>query len=218
MTLLAIDTSAEFCAACLYDAEHDQILSSQSNDIGRGHAEKLMPMIGSCLSSASLGFDHISQIAVTNGPGSFTGVRVGLAATRGFALSLGVPVITITTLEACIEEARINVPEQKIVAIIDARREEAYVQIESGAAFIAPYVEIATLLPEGNFNLCGSGAEKLNQVSGKNHKVVHSYSTGNIETIAKMAAKKKSDDSSLEPLYLRSADAKPQSGFTLARA
>jgi len=218
MTLLAIDTSAEYCAACLYDVEAMQVLSKQSDDIGRGHAEKLMPMIDDCLSSASLSFDDITGIVVTNGPGSFTGVRVGLAAARGFALSLDVPVTTITTLEACVEEALFVRYENNLVAIIDARRNEAYVQVENEPAFIAPYAEIATLLPDTEFALCGSGAEIFNQVSGETKRIVHTRTTGDIEIIAKMALNRKSDDSSLEPLYLRSADAKPQSGSTLTRA
>lgn len=218
MILLAIDTSAEFCAVCLYDVETASVLSKQSDNIGRGHAERLMPMIDECLNAASLGYENISGITVTNGPGSFTGVRVGLAAARGFGLSLNIPVSTVTTLEACIEEARKTGCKDKIVAIIDARRDEAYVQVDGETASIRSYQEIASRLPKESFSLCGSGAQKFNETSDTRHEIIHNYSTGDIETIARMVANQKSEDTSLEPLYLRSADAKPQSGFTLKKA
>lgn len=218
MTLLAIDTSAEFCAVCLYDIEEERVLSKISENISRGHAEKLMPMIADCLNAASIFYDDITAIAVTNGPGSFTGVRVGLAAARGLALSLEVPISTITTLAACIEEAQTKNDKDEIVAIIDARRDEAYVQIGAHEPFLAHFSKIGQHLPTHEFVLCGSGAQKCNEITGKQQVIVHHRSTGDIETIARMAACGNSAKSSFEPLYLRSADAKPQSGFTLTRA
>jgi len=218
MTLLAIDTSAEYCAVCLYDMDSERVLSKQSDNIGRGHAERLMPIIEACMEKASVSYGDISRIGVTNGPGSFTGVRVGLASARGFALSLGVPLITVTTLEACIKEARVAEHSGELVAIIDARREEAFVQVDAEEPFIARYEEIAERLPEGDFALCGSGAARFNEISTQSKQIIHMQSTGGIETIARMTACVEQGAFSPEPLYLRSADAKPQSGFTLQRA
>ncbi len=218
MTLLAIDTSADQCAVCLYNVEADHVLAQASENIARGHAEKLMPIMAECLDSAVSTYDDITKIAVTIGPGSFTGVRVGLSAARGLALSLNIPICAISTLEACIEEARLLGHYDDIATIIDARRNEAFVQLKGEAPFIVGYDKISHHLQNSNIALCGSGAEIFNEISKHNHKIIHSRSTGNIETIAKIVAKKNFNETMPEPLYLRSADAKPQSGFTLERA
>lgn len=99
MKRLAIDTSAQFCAACLYDLETSIVVSSESRDIGRGHAEVLMDVIAKCM--ANIEYSEVSSLTVTIGPGSFTGVRVGMAAARGLSLSLGIPLAGVSTLDTC---------------------------------------------------------------------------------------------------------------------
>ncbi len=106
MISLAIDTSAHLCAAAVHDLATDAILAEASEDIGRGHAERLMDVISGVLAAAGVEYSGLSRVIVTVGPGSFTGVRVGLATARGIALGLGVDVCGVSVLEAAAEAAR----------------------------------------------------------------------------------------------------------------
>ena len=102
MLLLAIDTAGPDCAVALArsGAGGAEILVRASERIGRGHAERLMPMIEAALRrSASVDFADLDRIAVTTGPGSFTGVRVGIAAARGLALALDIPAVGVGSLD-----------------------------------------------------------------------------------------------------------------------
>ncbi|MGQ3295635.1 MAG: tRNA (adenosine(37)-N6)-threonylcarbamoyltransferase complex dimerization subunit type 1 TsaB, partial [Shinella sp.] len=100
MILLAIDTAGTGCYAALYDTDQDTILGAAGADIGRGHAERLMDFVDAALDAAGMTLQDIGRIAVTVGPGSFTGIRVGVAAARGLALALGVPAVGVSTLAA----------------------------------------------------------------------------------------------------------------------
>src|ERR1700710_1431126 len=99
MRLLAIDTALAACAAAVCDTESG-ILAIESEPMARGHAEAIMPMIARVMAKAQIGFDKLDRIAVTVGPGSFTGLRVGVSAARGIALASGKPAIGLSTLAA----------------------------------------------------------------------------------------------------------------------
>ena len=98
MTILAIDTSASLCAAAVFDGELE--LGRSVIDIGKGHAEHLMGVIEAALAAANVTYAGMSRIVVAIGPGSFTGIRVGVSTARGLALALGVPAIGISNLDA----------------------------------------------------------------------------------------------------------------------
>src|ERR1700721_2501025 len=100
MRVLAIDTALEACSAAVLDTEQGGILASESIPMVRGHAEALMPRIARVVSEATLEFLELDRIAVTVGPGSFTGLRVGVAAARGIAVAAGKPAVGLTTLSA----------------------------------------------------------------------------------------------------------------------
>ncbi|MBZ0141385.1 MAG: tRNA (adenosine(37)-N6)-threonylcarbamoyltransferase complex dimerization subunit type 1 TsaB, partial [Pseudorhodoplanes sp.] len=87
MRVLAIDTALEACAAALLDTKRGALLASVSLPMTRGHAEALMPVIETVMRDSGLAFSDLDRIAVTTGPGSFTGLRVGIAAARGIALA-----------------------------------------------------------------------------------------------------------------------------------
>lgn len=127
MKVLAIDTTTAACSAAVY-ADGD-IAGHRIDIIGRGHAELLMPMIESVMAEAGIGFDALDGFAVTRGPGSFTGVRVGLATARGLALAAARPLYGMTTLAALAASVPPReVGEQIIVAVIDARRDQVYAE------------------------------------------------------------------------------------------
>jgi tRNA threonylcarbamoyladenosine biosynthesis protein TsaB len=96
--VVAIDTSLDACSVAL--ARGDEILATRSETMQRGQAERLAPMVGEAVAAAGVVFAEIDRIAVTTGPGSFTGVRVGLSFARALALALNKPCIGVNTLEA----------------------------------------------------------------------------------------------------------------------
>lgn len=209
MRLLAIDTSANLCAACVYEAGGER--GRAVLDLGKGHAEHLMGVIDTALKEAGTAYGDLDAIAVSVGPGSFTGVRVGVAAARGLALALKKPAIGVTTLEAIAEECRDAAPGRPIVSRIDAGRGQAYV-----AAFAAdgtPTLDPAAIsVDEAEALIRETGADTL-LAEGK---------TADIGTYARIAIKRLEQDphtASLppRPLYLRDADAKPQGAFALPR-
>jgi tRNA threonylcarbamoyladenosine biosynthesis protein TsaB len=98
LRVLAIDTALEACSAAVLDTEGKLVV--RSLPMARGHAEALMPLIAETMSAAGTEFADLDRIAVTIGPGSFTGVRVGVAAARGIALAADKPAVGLTTLAA----------------------------------------------------------------------------------------------------------------------
>lgn len=216
MILLALDTSSHLCSACLYNSEEDKILSRHSENIGRGHAEILLDLIEKSLRDANLDYADIERIAVTNGPGSFTGVRVGMAVARGFSLSLNIPCIAVSTLDAC--EARATAYEGSLITLLDAKRGQLYYQIRGEAPSIATGAELVEKLDGKNFSACGGGAPILNEQSDLALPVLHESSAPEIDLVARLAAARPQGSHPPEPLYLREADAKVQAGFALGRA
>ena len=94
MLILAIDTALDACAAAVLDTEAGKLIAQESQGMKRGHAEALMPLVGRVIARSGIGFADLDLIAVTTGPGSFTGLRVGLSAARGIALAATKPVAT----------------------------------------------------------------------------------------------------------------------------
>ena len=128
MKILAFDTSL---GACTVTAVADgRIISERSERRERGHAEALIPMVLEVLQEAEVEYDGFDLIATTVGPGSFTGVRVAVAAARGMALATGIRTVGVTTTAALVQTAWATATDAtSILAIIDARREEAYAQL-----------------------------------------------------------------------------------------
>src|SRR5499433_4052911 len=100
MRVLAIDTALEACSVAVRHTAHADVRVQESLPMQRGHAEALMPLIERMLSRAQLEVSALDRIAVTTGPGSFTGLRVGIAAARGIALAAGKQAIGLSTLAA----------------------------------------------------------------------------------------------------------------------
>jgi tRNA threonylcarbamoyladenosine biosynthesis protein TsaB len=100
MLILAIDTALDACSAAVLDTSANKTLAIESQAMKRGHAEALMPLIARVMAASGAAFAALDRIAVTTGPGSFTGLRVGLSAARGIALAANKPVVGLTTLTA----------------------------------------------------------------------------------------------------------------------
>lgn len=138
-----MDTALEACSVAI--TASDDILASHFEARNRGHAETLLPLIKSLMSEAKLSFEDLDMLAVSVGPGTFTGLRIGLAAARGIALAAGKPCIGITTLEALTASLSPDTARGKdILVAADARRKEVYFQIfryEEGASLPTPVTE-----------------------------------------------------------------------------
>lgn len=224
MTILALDTAGSLCAAALYDPQTQQVLAEVSHDIGKGHAELLLDYVAQCFETAKISRDAVSRIAVNIGPGSFTGVRVGVSAARGFGLALSCPVIGVSGFEALSCEIQQVAPAQPVLIALSAYRGDIYAQgfDADGAASTTPLAgSEAELLPVleqlgADYALAGSGAEQLQQGEGRNRRIINNTAHAAISTFARLAAKREAG-SPPEPLYMRGPDVKPQTGFALPR-
>src|SRR4029077_13689389 len=132
MRVLALDTALDACAAGVLDTDRRDLVASETVPMTRGHAEALMPLIARVMDAARLAFAEIDRVAVTVGPGSFTGVRVGIAAARGIALAAGKPAIGLTTLAAFTAPhvaAGFAGFAGTVIPVIDARHGHVYMQV-----------------------------------------------------------------------------------------
>jgi len=219
MIVLAIDTSGSGCSAAIYDSGSDAILGQSGADIGRGHAERLMEFVDEALASADRPIGDIDRIAVTIGPGSFTGIRVGVATARGLALALGKPAVGISSLHVLAEEARAAAPGKAVLVAIDAKRDEVYVQAFDAAGHAVTEPEaLAVMTARDRFvgfegGVAGSGAELLTSVTP-----VKTADLVDIAVVARLGAGADPASAKPKPLYLRGPDAKPQAGFAVTRA
>jgi tRNA threonylcarbamoyladenosine biosynthesis protein TsaB len=158
--VLALETSAGACAVCLW--KDGAVLAGEAESMTHGHAEALAPMTDRVMRAAGVPFAALGAVAVTVGPGSFTGLRVGLAFARGLGLAVGCPVLGATTLAVLAAMHRGPTP---LAVVLDARRAEVFVQV-FGAGGSAPLAEavsvppgdVAALLPAGPGRLAGDGA------------------------------------------------------------
>ena len=206
MLCLGLDTALGACSVALAGA--GGIVAQRWQAMGTGHAEALAPMTDALMREAGVAFGDLERIAVTTGPGTFTGQRIGLAFARGLALALKIPCIGVTTLEAMAAAALAERPERPVLAAIDARRGEVYAQTfgPDGTPEGAPALltlEAAEALVTADITLAGSAAEALAAHGG----VASAIRQPDAAFIALMARMR--DDRGLpQPLYLRAPDAK----------
>src|SRR6195256_2013224 len=132
MLILAIDTALDACAAGVLDTDAGKLIAQESQAMKRGHAEALMPLIARVIKISGLAFASLDRIAVTTGPGSFTGLRVGLSAARGIGLAADKPVVGLTTLTAFAAPIVSENGEHPVISAIDARHDQVYYQVVSG--------------------------------------------------------------------------------------
>ncbi|MCW2310083.1 tRNA (adenosine(37)-N6)-threonylcarbamoyltransferase complex dimerization subunit type 1 TsaB [Rhodobium gokarnense] len=222
MRLLAIDTALTACSVAVLDDGDADRLETASEAMERGHAERLIGMIGEVLADAGLSFNDLDRIVATVGPGSFTGVRVGLSAARGLGLVLKKPVVGVTTLAALAESVR-GEDVGPVAAVIDARRGEIYAELTGNGAPGGPRVcsaaDFARDLPAGT-RLVGSAAEEVARAAdacGTAVTIVSPAGAPPIAAVARLGAAAPPPGAPPAPLYLRAPDAKPQADARLAR-
>ncbi len=225
MRVLAIDTALAACSAAVLDTDHG-IVAAESLVMERGHAEALMPLIARLMDEARTAFRELDRVVVTTGPGSFTGLRVGIAAARGIALAAAIPAIGLSTLSALaapLMDADATVP---VIAAIDARHDHVYLQVfEAGGRTLTPprlaslreAVEAAAAAPSC---IVGSGAQAIAAAMarvGIAAAAVEQRGAPDIAWVARMGAVVPEGQSPPKPLYLRAPDAQPQNAAQLPR-
>ncbi len=195
--ILAFDTSAAHCAAALLSG--DRVLEARAEDMAKGQAERLFPMLEEMLARHGAGWRDLAAIGVGIGPGNFTGVRISVAAARGLALSLGVPALGVSRLEALAH----GLP-RPVVAAEDARRGEVYCQ--GFGPDTAPALAALDAAPAARA-FVGSAAEAL---AARHGGAALAPAMPLAEAIARIAAARRSTPGPRPaPLYLRAADAAP---------
>ncbi len=208
MNILALDTCMEACSVAVQAG--DRTLAAISEPMRRGHQERLAPMAAEMLAKAGVEPAQLDRIAVTIGPGSFTGLRVGLAFAKGLALALGRPCVGIGALEALARGAG----DGFVAACLDARRGRVYLQVfADGRAVMAPdaldaeaaAARIAELWTGGAARLVGSGAPLVAQVLPI--ATIEPLATPDPSVIARLAAARE-PGAAPRPLYLRAPDAR----------
>jgi tRNA threonylcarbamoyladenosine biosynthesis protein TsaB len=226
MRVLAIDTALAACSAAVLDTEYGGIVASESLPMLRGHAEALIPLLQRVMQQAGFGFANIDRIAVTTGPGSFTGLRVGIAAARGIALAAEKPAVGLSTLSAYAAPHIASDERFPVVAAIDARHNHVYLQVfaPGGSLFTAPRLaplrEAVKAAAETSSFITGSAAQLVAAGLTADDPVpvaVDASAAPDIAWVARMGAVVPEEQAPLKPQYLRAPDAQPQNAAQLPR-
>jgi tRNA threonylcarbamoyladenosine biosynthesis protein TsaB len=220
--ILAVDTALGACSVALLEGE--QTLAHIFEPMDRGHAERLAPMVEEAMGAAGVEFSTLTRLAVTVGPGTFTGQRVGLAFMRGLRLALKIPLAGTTTLDVMAMAAAAETGLTKAAAIHDARRNEAYLLLKDGPDVmlqptVLPFAQaVDRIRAFGPCALAGTGAaaafETLFETLGA-HYALSSVRQPDALWVARQARQMPEPQAVPGPLYLRAPDAKLPGGKAL---
>ncbi len=235
MNVLAFDTCFSACSAAVSGSRAGGIVS-EFQSLQTGHAEALLPMIERVMRAAGLAFADLDRIVVTNGPGTFTGVRTGVAAARALGLATQAEIVAVTSLWALAQAGlalRRLSPGGAMLVAMDARKSEVYAQVfdPDGAELCPPQVLTpdlaARLLPDKHLAIMGNAASAVADAASKANRetsLISQDADATLNTIApdarflltatcvQLPGEERRD---ARPVYLRAPDAKPQSDKSL---
>jgi tRNA threonylcarbamoyladenosine biosynthesis protein TsaB len=231
MNILGFDTSMGACSAAVAAGAGSGAarLFRRFEAMDRGQAERLMPMIEEVLRDSGLRLSDIDRIAATNGPGTFTGTRISVAAARALALAAAKPVVAFSSLEAVAHNPKLR-PEnaRDLVVAMNANRGEAYAQVFDASSrtaksepLLIPLSDCSRLSLSGPVLVAGTAAEHVTVTIEKSGVAVICGPVAvqpDISDCLEAAALRVPLALPLKPLYLRPPDAKPQVGKSLARS
>lgn len=216
--ILAIDTASRALSIALGQDGGPSFAAHQMR--ARGQAENLMPMIQRGFDATATAAADLKGLAVTVGPGTFTGLRIGLAAARAMRLALRVPLMGMTSLEVLAAGAARRHPDRPVLAVLDARRDQVYAQLfrrgepPFGAAWTAPMAasaaDVAAMLVPGTV-LIGNGAALVAAHAGVELVVLDGVEPDARDLLALAMARNMPTYPvpAPRPLYLRAPDARP---------
>lgn len=219
MLILAFDTSLNACRTALFDTENEKIWE-KSAEMTRGQSEALVPQIEELMTQAGYAFSDLSGIAVTNGPGAFTGIRIGLSAARMLQLALDIPAVPVTTtslLAASYEAANKDGQQEAFAVIIETKRAPFYAQFytanKSSDASPLEWEGEDLLQALNNCNIktvIGDGVPRFVEQHDRagQFRAAEGFSEADPVMLARLGAEQIPQKKAcrLEPLYLRNAD------------
>ena len=221
MTILAFDTCFGACSAAVWSRARNCVLAERFETMEKGHSERIVPMIGEVLASASVSLGDLAAIAVTVGPGSFTGVRTGLAVARALGLARGIQIRGTTSLHVMAARLRDSHADMPIAIAVATRDRLVYVQTfaladaaPASPARLATAEEAARDLGAVPHAIAGTGAGLVVAAAaeiGISHRHVIAPAEVHAGVLARLAGGLPVLDPP-QPLYLREPDAKPQPG------
>lgn len=235
MIVLGIDTATTACSAALW--ADGAVVAHRFEPMERGQAERLNPMIGEVMAEAGTAFRDLDAVAVTTGPGAFTGLRIGLAAARAIALAVAAPVIGITTFDALAEAVpKAERRGRTLVVAVNGKRRDVFIQAFGpdgealGPAGALDPADGEAALPAGRLLIAGDGARQLREGlagcgaagDGPAARIRFSAATAPPDAahVAEIGAKRRAETGAVppqppRPLYIRPPDARlprPRSG------
>ena len=214
-----MDTAGSACSVALW--ADGRVVVRRFAAMVRGQSEQLVPMIADVMTQWGGGFAELDALAVTTGPGAFTGVRIGLATARGLALARGLPLIGISSLEVAAAAAT---PEERagraVLAVIDSKRGALFHQLfDADLAALGAPAEIApealaAVLPPGPLVIAGDAAERaltaLAEAGRDGLSVAAGAGPADAAVLAERAAlRDPADQPPAQPVYLRPPDVTP---------
>lgn len=226
MRILAIDTALGACSACVLDEGADQPLALESLAMERGHAEALMPLIERVMDQVEGGFSSLDRVAVTVGPGSYTGLRVGVSAARAIAFAAEIPAVGVTTVAAVAAPLVGREGGRVIAAALDARHGQVWFQALSseGRQLVSlrqvGYRDAARAIGSGPVSLTGSGALAVANEAwaiGLDAVVVDDSRAPDVTWVARLGLIADPASAPPRPLYLKAPETTPQDRARLPR-
>jgi tRNA threonylcarbamoyladenosine biosynthesis protein TsaB len=201
--LCALDTSSALGSIALF--EDGEIVLEHEQRVSNAHGESLLPALDAVMKKAGWKARDVARWAVGIGPGSFTGVRIGVATVKGIALATGAEIVGVVSLEAVAHGVETAAGES-LAALLHAGKNELFVQIDRGEPTHAPIGAVAALLGEKRWVLVGEGAAAVVMPTARvlmapPHDVSRASSVGRLAL-----ARAPSDLTTLEPLYVRAPD------------
>ncbi len=212
MRILAIDTALPAVSACVLDQDAEAPIAVESIEMARGHAEALLPLIQRIMSKVEGGFASLDRVAVTVGPGSFTGIRIGLAAGQAIALACKTEIVGVSTLAALAAPLILDPFDGVVAAAIDARHGKVYIAAfdPAGRPLLTPRRagahEALRALGSGPLLLIGSGAPLLAKearVRGVAVKIASEQAAPDIAFVARLGLAAQPETAPARPLYLK---------------
>lgn len=221
MRVLVLDTALGLCTAAVFETDGSdvKVFGVRSESMTRGHSERLAGMARDAVAEAGGGFGALDRIGVTVGPGSFTGLRVGLAFAQGLGAALGIPVVGVSSLDALKASAE---HAQTVFALIDARRGQVYGRawrageplgpaeawvVDDARAMVAELEPSAGGAGNDHVHLIGSGATLVGE--GLEHVMIQALEGPDPAALARLTAAVDPEAYPPRPLYLRAPDATP---------
>ena len=212
--ILHLETATTNCSVSI-SKDSEMIVLKENNAASYSHSEQLHVFIKEALKEASLSFSDLDAVAISKGPGSYTGLRIGVSAAKGICFSLDIPLISIPTLQSMANQVDLK-PGELVIPVLDARRMEVYScvydnnyqEIRETRAEVINEESFVEYLGENKVYVMGSGAEKCRGVLQHpnfifNESVVPSAKDMVSMAFEKYESKQFEDVAYFEPYYLK---------------